>query len=50
MSSDISLNPVPINGFEQYNSHQWVVFKKRGLHFVHVKAARVVDLTLVFTD
>ena len=49
LSSDISLNPVPINGFEQYNSNQWVVFKKRGLHFLRIKVAGVVDLKLVFT-
>ena len=32
----ISLNPGPINGSQQYNNDQWVNFKKRGVHFVHI--------------
>ena len=35
-SGDISLNPGPINGFQQHNYDQWAVFKKRGLRFVHI--------------
>ena len=36
LSRDISLNPGPINGSQQHNYDQWAVFKKRGLHFVHI--------------
>ena len=36
LSGDISLNPGPINGSQQHNYDQWAVFKKRGLHFVHI--------------
>ena len=36
LSGDISLNPGPINGSQQHNYDQWTVFKKRGLHFVHI--------------
>ena len=36
LSGDISLNPGPINGSQQYNNDQWAVFKKRGLHFAHI--------------
>ena len=36
LSGDTSLNPRPINSSQQYNNYQWVVFKKRGLHFVHI--------------
>ena len=35
-SGDISLNAGPANGCQQYSNDQWVVFKKRGLHFVHI--------------
>ena len=35
-SGDISLNAGPANGSQQYSNDQWVVFKKRGLHFVHI--------------
>ena len=30
LSGDISLNPGPINGSQQYNNDQWAVFKKKG--------------------
>ena len=33
---DINLNPGPINSSQQYSNDQWAVFKKRGLHFVHI--------------
>ena len=36
LSGDISLNPGSINSSQQYNNDQWAVFKKRGLHFVHI--------------
>ena len=36
LSGDISLNPGPINVSQQHNYDQWAVFKKRGLHFVHI--------------
>ena len=36
LSGDISLNPRPIEGSQQYNIDQWADFKKRGLHFVHI--------------
>ena len=36
LSGDISLNPGPINDFQQYNNDQWAVFRKRGLQFVHI--------------
>ena len=33
---NISLNPGPINGFQEQNYDQWTVFKIRVLHFVHI--------------
>ena len=36
LSSDISLNPGPINGSQQYKNDQWSVFKKRDPHFMHI--------------
>ena len=36
LSGDISLNPGPINGSQQHDYDQRAVFKKRGLHFVHI--------------
>ena len=36
LSGDISLNPGPINGSQQYNNGQGAVFKKRSLYFVHI--------------
>ena len=36
LSGGISLNPGPTNGSQQHNGNQWAVFKKRGLHFVHI--------------
>ena len=36
LSGDISLNPRPINGSQQNTYDQWAVFKKRGLHSVHI--------------
>ena len=36
LSVDISLNPGPINGSQQHYYDQWAVFKKGGLHFVHI--------------
>ena len=36
LSGDICLNPGPINGSQQHKYDQWAVFKKRGLHFVHI--------------
>ena len=36
LSGDISLNPGPINGSQQYKNGQWALFKKRGLNFVHI--------------
>ena len=33
---DISLNPGPVNSSGEYSNDQWAVFKKRGLHFVHI--------------
>ena len=35
-SVNISLNPGPINGFQEQNYDQWTVFKIRVLHFVHI--------------
>ena len=32
----MSLDPGPINGSQQHYYDQWAVFKKRGLHFVHI--------------
>ena len=36
VSGDISLNPGPIDSSQQCNNDLWVVFKKRGHHFVHI--------------
>ena len=36
LSGDISLNRGPINGSQQHNYDQRAVFKKRGLHFLHI--------------
>ena len=36
LSGNISLNPGPIDSSQQYNNDLWVVFKKRGPHFVHI--------------
>ena len=45
LSGDISLNPGPINGSQQYNNDQWAVFKKRGLHFVHINISSLLPKT-----
>ena len=51
LSGDINLNPGPINGSQQYNNDQWAVFKKIGLHFVHISInhllAKVDDLLYI---
>ena len=45
LSGDISLNPVPINGSQQYNIDQWAVFKKRGFHFVRINTNSLLPKT-----
>ena len=46
LSGDITRNPGPINGSQQYNSDQQVVFKKTGLPFVHIN----INILLPKTD
>ena len=36
LSGDISLNPGPINGSQQYYNDKLAVFKRGSLHFVHI--------------
>ena len=45
LSGDISLNPGPINGSQQHNYDQWAVFKKIGLHFVHINVNSLLPKT-----
>ena len=42
LSSDISLNPGLINSSHQYNNDQGAVFKKTGLHFVHINISSLL--------
>ena len=42
LSEDIILNPGPINCSQQHNYDQWAVFKKKGLHFVHININRLL--------
>ena len=45
LSGDSSFNPGPINGSQQHNYDQWTVFKKRGLHFVHININSLLPKT-----
>ena len=36
LSGDISLNPGPVHQDKLQCSNEWNVFKKRGLHFIHL--------------
>ena len=45
LSGDISLNLGPINGSRQHNYDQRAVFKKGGLHYVHININSLLPKT-----